>query len=406
MGAAADVTVIVPTFNRQEFIGSALESIANQTVRPGQVIVVNDGSTDGTAGVLDQFGGSIEVITKPNGGKSSALNLGLTHARGEHVWIFDDDDIAAPDALRLMRDALDGDPGAGFSFGAYSTFRTGQEDRLHQHPPQLENVMEGGAYLDALGLFVGLMVRNFIMQPGMLVRRRCYDEAGPFDERLIRSQDYDMLLRLARRCRGLPVPDVVFHQRQHPGRRGSLAAPIAAESVARSWTDYDLGIFRALHASHALSEFLPGSAGGSLTDDEAVTARLVRGCIMGRRQLWSLAAEDFGAAANLCASIGRTSLNPVECFALRHTLDVSNFAPESVLGSAAFRAALASFPGWRLREEVRSALLFPLPYVVRSYVTDKTKADAVAILRAYRSIATPYSAIHSLAAKAREKLFG
>ena len=406
MSVAANVTVIVPTFNREEFIGSALESIVNQTVRPGHVIVVDDGSTDGTAGVLGRFGRAIEVISKPNGGKSSALNLGLAHARGEHIWIFDDDDIAVPDALRLMRDALDEDPEAGFSYGAYSTFYTGQEDRLHPRPLQRENVSAGSAYLGAMGLFLGLMVHNFIMQPGMLVRRQCYDEAGPFDERLIRSQDYEMLLRLTRRRRGVSIPDVVFHQRKHRGCRGLLGTPIEADRIARSWADYDRHIFRAIHASHALSEFLPGGAGRGLTDDETVTAHLVRGCIIGRRQLWELAAEDFGAAAGLCASIGRTSLNPVERFALRHTLDLCNYAPESVLGSAEFRAAVASFPGWRLREEIRSALLFPLPYVVRSYVTDRTREDTVAILRTYRSIATPHSAIRSLASKVREKLLG
>src|SRR5688572_6812621 len=96
---AADCTVIVPTFNRAAFVGETLDSLLAQSWPPGQIVVVDDGSTDGTPSALDRFGDRIEVIRKPNGGKATALNAALPLVRHGAVWIFDDDDIALPDGL-------------------------------------------------------------------------------------------------------------------------------------------------------------------------------------------------------------------------------------------------------------------------------------------------------------------
>ena len=78
---AADCTVIVPTFNRAAFIGETLDSLLAQSWPPGQIVVVDDGSTDGTPAALDRFGDRIEVIRKPNGGKATALNAALPLVR-------------------------------------------------------------------------------------------------------------------------------------------------------------------------------------------------------------------------------------------------------------------------------------------------------------------------------------
>jgi glycosyltransferase involved in cell wall biosynthesis len=108
-------TVIVPTFNRARFIGEALDSILGQTRRPDQVIVVNDGSTDGTLSVLDAYSSRIEVVSKPNGGKAAAINTAMPLAGGDCVWIFDDDDVALPDALQRHLEALEEDVEADFT---------------------------------------------------------------------------------------------------------------------------------------------------------------------------------------------------------------------------------------------------------------------------------------------------
>ncbi len=217
--AGRDVTAIVPTFNRADFLRESLASIIGQSKPPRQIIVVDDGSSDHTAAVAASFGDRIEYLHKRNGGKASALNLALEHAVGAAIWIFDDDDLADPDALRRLATALEASPEVGFAFAHYDNFRIDPDGSRHDYPaapPRFE----------ADDLFCALLERCFIFQPALLVRRECYDAVGPFDTGLTRAQDYDMLLRLALRYRGTHVPEVAFHQRAHEGPRGSASEPI------------------------------------------------------------------------------------------------------------------------------------------------------------------------------------
>jgi glycosyltransferase involved in cell wall biosynthesis len=69
--------VIVPTLNRAHYIAEAIDSLLAQTRKPDRIIVVNDGSTDDTLAVLEAYDGRIEVISKPNGGKSAAINTAM-----------------------------------------------------------------------------------------------------------------------------------------------------------------------------------------------------------------------------------------------------------------------------------------------------------------------------------------
>ena len=107
------VSVLIPTFNRGEMLLEALESVLGQSVAPHQVVVIDDGSTDGTAERLTRYGDRVEYIRKDNGGKSSALNLGLTRVTGELVWVFDDDDVALPGSIADRLEVLEGKPDCG-----------------------------------------------------------------------------------------------------------------------------------------------------------------------------------------------------------------------------------------------------------------------------------------------------
>ena len=101
------VTVIVPTFNREKFLPECIDSLLRQTVMPDQILIVDDGSTDGTGTVASSFPAPVEYYRKENGGKSTALNFALKHCTGDFVWIFDDDDIAHPTALERFLAAFE-----------------------------------------------------------------------------------------------------------------------------------------------------------------------------------------------------------------------------------------------------------------------------------------------------------
>jgi hypothetical protein len=272
-----------------------------------------------------------------------------------------------------------------------------------------KDVEAGGPYQDGLGPHIASMMQSFIMQPGMLVRKDCYAAVGPFDETLIRSQDYDMLLRLSRRFKGARVNEVVFYQRRHRGQRGTLNSPVKASNIGQVWIEYDKSIFRKIYDSYDLIEFLPGGAArpsndAQLSSNERITAHLVRGCIMGRRQLWDHAASDFRHAMAIAATEGRTLLTAFERNMVRQLLDIRNLDPTNIMDADNFLLAVSQVRSWRLREDIRAALLYPLPYVLRRSLNDETLSRTYRVLRTYARIATPHSAMMAGIAKMKSKL--
>jgi glycosyltransferase involved in cell wall biosynthesis len=94
------ISCIVPVFNGERYLGEAIDSILAQTYRPVEIIVVDDGSTDGTAAVAARYGDRIRYVRQNNGGAPTARNLGLSVAMGEFVAFLDSDDLWHPEKLQ------------------------------------------------------------------------------------------------------------------------------------------------------------------------------------------------------------------------------------------------------------------------------------------------------------------
>lgn len=208
------VSVIIPTYNRANYLVQSLESVLAQTYRNLEVIVVNDGSTDETKDELTPYRNRITYLEKANGGKSSALNLGLKHISGEYVWVFDDDDVALPELVACYMEIFNSRPEIGFVYSGYSFF-DGDD------PCSVTETVE--AVLPPDGEMLGrLLSGNFISSVSVIVRKACYDRVGWYDERLVRAQDYDMWIRLARAgFRAEAVSRALVLVRNHAGVRGS-----------------------------------------------------------------------------------------------------------------------------------------------------------------------------------------
>ena len=302
---SAPVTAIVTTFNRANFLGEALDSILGQTVVPAQVIVVNDGSTDGTAEVLQRYGDRIEVIDQENAGKPTALNRALLQARGDHVWIFDDDDIALPENVERNLAALEADPAIGFAFSGCRIVDSYPDGRLvHRDALPIPDISDDE-------IFPRLLEENFLQQQSMLVRTRCYREVGSFDPAFSQGEDYEMNLRLARRFPGRGVGGESFLFRHHPGVRGQPGAQFAAVDRYRRWIDFNRILLQRLHGELGLAEYLPrGQAGAPLDEARRRHALLQRAAVMARCGLWELALPDFREA--LVGAPPGVPLQPVE----------------------------------------------------------------------------------------------
>ena len=353
------ITAVLSTYNRARYIERSIESILNQTLPPNQVIVVDDGSTDATPRVLERFQGRIEVLRKPNGGKAMALNLALTRATGDAIWICDDDDIALPHALEALSTALVQHPECGFSYGSYDHIVEQEDGELVVIDPKL--------CIDRwLDFKTSVLERCYIFQPALLVRRRCYDAVGPFNESLVRSQDYEMLLRLTRRYKGVYADSILFHQRQHRGLRGTAAVPVTQSD--NGWIKYDRQIFTRIYSEYPLSEYLPGSE----EDDRALSiaerrlAGLERCCIMVRKGLWELASGDMRAFAALLRSEGSPSLTKAESAIFTRFLGPYSYADHTLDQAGVFVGALNDLWPIRVRLHAVGLLLQPWTAMGRS----------------------------------------
>ncbi len=193
-----DVSVVIPTYNRAHLIARAIESVLAQTHPVREIIVVDDGSTDGTRQVVESFGGIVRYVHQENAGPSSARNRGIREARCRWVALLDSDDWWLADKIRLQFEALIRDPGAALVYtsvywvrpdGTRELRRALAPDRLW---PRLryQQCVEGS-------------------DSAVLVRRDALLAAGGFNETLIACEDWDLWVRLRARHRFTCVDEPV-----------------------------------------------------------------------------------------------------------------------------------------------------------------------------------------------------
>jgi cellulose synthase/poly-beta-1,6-N-acetylglucosamine synthase-like glycosyltransferase len=206
------VSVIVPAYNVRSYIEEALVSLESQSLQEFEAIVVDDGSTDGTAEVVELFcqrDSRFRLLQKQNGGLSSARNHGIRHARADYIALLDSDDTYEPDKLANHVAVLDRVPEVGVVYSASRAIR----DDGH---PTLMYLNGKPVYSDPL---LALLCKNFIGHGSNAVFRRCLcDEVGEFDEALRSSEDVDFWLRIAatRRWRFHREPKVLCCYRVRP----------------------------------------------------------------------------------------------------------------------------------------------------------------------------------------------
>ena len=191
----ATITVVLPVFNRAQVLPRAIESVLAQTFPDFELIVVDDGSRDGTHELLArQSDRRVRVITVGrNRGACAARNRGIEEARGELLCFLDSDDIYLPDKLEVVSTLFGGRPDLDVlvdSFVCHKGVGPKRRAKRKLNPPGLG----GSAFRSAL------FERRIAKATSALsVRRRALVEVGSFDERLRRRQDLDLVLRLSRR---------------------------------------------------------------------------------------------------------------------------------------------------------------------------------------------------------------
>ena len=292
------VAVVMATYNRAHFIGAALDSLLGQTRVPDEIHVIDDGSTDDTAATVAAYGDRVNLAQQPNQGRPAAFNRVIPEIRTDYIWLFDDDDLALPDALARHLDFLGRNPQYDFSYSPHYFF----EHTLTTDGAQANPVMEWPADPPE-SFLLWLMESHFVpaQLQGMLIPTRCFRQVGSFDETLLRSQDHDFLLRLARHGRAGRIDAPTWAFRQHRGQRGAGGAAHDEASRYHVWRQYQQTIYRRVRATLDLAEYLPpsqradvgGPAEASPPPGERRLALLRRGAIMSIHGLPEAAVEDF-----------------------------------------------------------------------------------------------------------------
>ena len=182
------VSVIIPTLDRLPMLQEAVKSVRQQTLQSWELLVVDDGSSDGTASWLPTQP-DIRALGHPvTRGPSAARNLGAAHARGEYLAFLDSDDLFLPHKLALQVRELERDPGAPLCHGD-EIWKRGDKELKQKKKHQ----KKGGR------IFSHCLPMCRISPSATVIRRDCFEELGGFDEELEVAEDYELWLRLT--CR-------------------------------------------------------------------------------------------------------------------------------------------------------------------------------------------------------------
>ena len=182
------VSVIIPTYNRGRMLNAAIDSVLAQEYQNVELIVVDDGSTDNTAELLNEYGQNFTVISQKNAGVSSARNAGIAAASGRYIAFLDSDDLWLPQKLTHQVQF----------FNLYSEALICQTEEIwirngRQVNPKLRHKKLSGM------IFEPSLHLCLVSPSAVVIRHTLFEEVGLFDETLPACEDYDLWLRVS--CR-------------------------------------------------------------------------------------------------------------------------------------------------------------------------------------------------------------
>lgn len=246
--SALDVSVVVPSYNHAAFVPSCLRSIMRQTRKPRELIVIDDGSTDGSARVLEQELKNCpipcELLVRPNRGLCATLNEGLSRSRGNYFAYLGSDDVWLPDFLQQRVALLESRPEAVLAYG--HAYVVDGLNRIIECTSEWANYVDG----DARRM---LLWATAPPSPTVLYRREGLERHGWNED--ARLEDYELYLRLSTEGEFAFDPQILAAWRLHSGN-----------------TSRDLALM--MHQSHAAQRRVAAMLGLCPPELEAIQAAL------------------------------------------------------------------------------------------------------------------------------------
>jgi glycosyltransferase involved in cell wall biosynthesis len=223
------ISVLLPVFNAEAYVRDAVESILTQSFADFELIIINDGSTDGSNRILRDLAAQdqrVILVERSNGGLVSALNEGVALARADFVARMDADDIAMPERFALQYARISAEPSLGV-LGSFTRIinREGELIRIGDYPVTVEEVAD----------FIEM--GSPVAHPAVMIRRDALIATAGYRQAFAHCEDYDLWLRISERGYGianLPVP--LLQYRMHGGNISAVhsEAQAVATLIARS----------------------------------------------------------------------------------------------------------------------------------------------------------------------------
>jgi len=207
------VSIIIPAYNAASFIGDSVRSALTQTYPNKEIVVVDDGSTDDTRAILEEYikSGQIKYFYQENKGPAAARNLGIKNSSGEFIAFLDADDVWLPEKLKKQIDLFK-NPKVGLVYSDMEFF--GDKFPFKKYSEMTKGFYRGEAMRE-------LIKRNFIPISSVVLRREVFEMAGYFNEDFKRfpiGEDYELWLRVARVFEVDFIPEAFVRYRIHAGQ--------------------------------------------------------------------------------------------------------------------------------------------------------------------------------------------
>jgi glycosyltransferase involved in cell wall biosynthesis len=205
------VSVVIPVYNGARFLREAIDSVLGQTYSPVQVIVVDDGSVDGSPEVIRSYGSRLESIRQPNSGVAQARNRGIAASRGEFIAFLDQDDWWRPEKIRRQVESFVQHPDVGLVHTEAAHYDNPSAAFVERFNPNRSDLLTGRCY-------ERLLLGNAIFNSSVIIRKSVLDKVGAFDTQIEGNtiQDYDLWLRIARASSLAYISEQLTVYRLHP----------------------------------------------------------------------------------------------------------------------------------------------------------------------------------------------
>lgn len=198
------VSVCIPTYNRKEYLKETIQSILDQTYKDYEIVVVDDGSTDGTEQMLKELGIPVTYHWQENSGDASARNKLIELANGKYISFIDSDDLLLPDTLERLVKVMEEENGQAVVYGSY--YRIDKDGEIYGKCKRI--------------LYSGLITKHlfktiFVHACGSMFPVKMLRDAPAFDTSLYICSDYDLWLRLSTKYKFVGLPEPTFKRRRH-----------------------------------------------------------------------------------------------------------------------------------------------------------------------------------------------